>query len=130
MSIRIFITNAFSLSMLNPAVQLSGEPRIPFPIGHPNFMIEKWKECAKEMGTEIEIISAVGHADTAALFSEILGREIAPNRIAISLQGEFDDSMRDRIIIGQVMKIDGGPYRLPAGCTELPDDATIAWWTI
>ena len=42
------------------------------------FQASKLAIAAKEMA---DLVSAVGHADTAALFSSLLGVEIAPNRV-------------------------------------------------
>jgi hypothetical protein len=60
--------------------------------------------------------SAVGHADTAALFSAILGLEVPANRMTIRLQPG------DKAIVGQYI----GP-RLPEGATTLPPGAAILW---
>lgn len=64
-------------------------------------------------------VSAVGHPDTAALFSNLLGVEVPPNRISL-LMGRWDV-----ILVGQY----NGP-RLPEGCTTLPEGATIRWWLV
>lgn len=60
--------------------------------------------------------SAVGHADTAAVFSSELGMTVPANRQNVSL------TKGDRAIIGQYR----GP-RLPEGATTLPEGATIVW---
>ena len=61
-------------------------------------------------------VSAVGHADTAALFSRVLGVEVAANRATVALY-------RGNVaILGQY----SGP-RLPEGTTELPAGAKITW---
>jgi hypothetical protein len=60
--------------------------------------------------------SAVGHADTAALFSTLLGLNISANRITVSL------GKGDKAILGQYI----GP-RLPEGATTLPEGATVKW---
>jgi hypothetical protein len=65
------------------------------------------------------IISAVGHADTAAVFSSILDRAIEPNRISVKLTRD------DMAIVGQYV----GP-RLPEGATTLPEGAAIEWWLV
>jgi hypothetical protein len=64
-------------------------------------------------------VSAVGHADTAELFSNILGIEVVPNRQSITL------SSNDVLIVGQYI----GP-RLPEGSKKMPKDATIEWWHV
>jgi hypothetical protein len=60
--------------------------------------------------------SAVGHADTAAVFSEQLGVSVPANRINVSLKSG------DEILVGQYK----GP-RLPEGAKTLPDGSTIVW---
>jgi hypothetical protein len=62
------------------------------------------------------IESAVGHADTAALFSDILSLNIPCERRTITL------SANDTILVGQY----NGP-RLPEGATTLPEGASIRW---
>ena len=63
-----------------------------------------------------ESVSAVGHADTAALFSTILGVKIPCNRVTVTLKpGE-------NALLGQY----SGP-RLPEGATTLPEGASIKW---
>lgn len=60
--------------------------------------------------------SAVGHADTAAVFADVLGIDVPCNRVSVSLQhGEA-------ALVGQY----SGP-RLPEGATTLPEGATIKW---
>ncbi len=58
--------------------------------------------------------SAIGHADTAAVVGNILGVEVAMNRINVSLTPDTE------LFIAQVV---GG--RLPEGCTTLPEGVTI-----
>lgn len=63
-----------------------------------------------------EWTSAVGHADTAAVFADALGMQVPGARITASLQ------KGDMAIIGQYR----GP-RLPEGASKLPEGATIQW---
>lgn len=65
-----------------------------------------------------ELISAVGHADTAAVFSAELGIEILPNRISVTLCDSFD-------LVGQYI----GP-RLIEGATTLPQGTRIEWFLV
>ena len=65
---------------------------------------------------EYEIVSAVGHPDTARVFSRVLGFEVSQNRTTLRL------GTGQRLIVGQYR----GP-RLEAGATELPPGATIEW---
>lgn len=57
-----------------------------------------------------DFISVVGHPDTAAVLSDMLGKDVACNRVSVSL------TPHDTLIVAQVV---GG--RLPAGATKLPD---------
>lgn len=60
--------------------------------------------------------SAVGHSDTAAVFSELLGFHVPHKRQSISLKNG------DIVIIGEL----SGP-RLPEGATQLPPNTSIKW---
>lgn len=63
--------------------------------------------------------SAVGHADTAAVFSGSLGRDVPANRVSVML------SCGDKALLGQYVGT-----RLPEGATTLPEGATIEWFVI
>ena len=66
-----------------------------------------------------DCMSAIGHVDTAAVLSDILGRKVEYNRTNVSLS-------KDTILyIAQVM---GG--RLPEGATTLPDGIEIRFFRI
>ena len=111
---KIIISNAFSLSMLDRAEQTDQVwHRYPKPCENP---VEFLTQASQH---SVEIRSVVGHVDTAALFSKLLDREIAMNRESVKLV------KGDILLVGQYI----GP-RLPEGATELPTDATIEWWTI
>jgi hypothetical protein len=104
-----YLSNAFSLSMIPQCEGILEFSEIETEtlqttIAH----IE-----AKGFGT---LISCVGHADTAKIFSIILGREVLVHRESISLGGD------DLLLVGQYI----GP-RLPEGTTELPEGAIIRW---
>lgn len=123
---RLYILNAFSLSMLDRDSQ-NGTPsgytpvpedsistaRIPRPVGFPSIILAGFSS------DDDEIVSAVGHANTAAVFSSILSHDVTANRISVKL------GPNDRALIGQYV----GP-RLAEGATELPDGAKIEWWII
>ena len=115
---KISICNAFSLSMLDRGTQLRtpgdslGGPRYPVPVDDPAEFLKAWESHA-------EIISAVGHADTAAVFSAVLGRDVPANRISVKLDAET------KLLVGQYI----GP-RLPEGATQLPEGSTIEWWVV
>lgn len=120
----IYVTNAFSLSML-PAWRRDAHHEIHegdpisteievIPILDP----ADWLRDAESRHGD-PAVSAVGHADTARLFSAILGRTIEPNRVSVEIG---DD---DELLVGQYV----GP-RLPEGATELPEGATIHWMVV
>ena len=56
------------------------------------------------------VISAIGHADTAAVLSDILGFEIPMNRTFVTLEEDTE------VYVAQLI---GG--RLPEGATTLPE---------
>lgn len=60
--------------------------------------------------------SFVGHPDTAAVFTDVLGLNVPAVRGNASLVKD------DVVIVGQYV----GP-RLPEGATKLPEGATIKW---
>lgn len=80
---------------------------------HPATMIAEW------IADGGEVVSAVGHADTAALFSALLGRPVEHARVNVTLH---DD---DVLLVGQIT---GG--RLPEGATTLPDGVRILWLAV
>lgn len=98
------ITNAFSLNMV-----------AAFPV---NVTVEEISvEQARVLAADCE--SVVGHADTAAVFSDVLGLEVPANRATVSL------NKGDGLLVGQYR----GP-RLPEGAHQLPEGATIQWLTV
>ena len=107
---RVVIANAFSLNMLDLSEGLT--------------YLEVYATSAELVQEEIsiaekrgrEVVSIVGHADTAALLSVELGREVPTNRVSYTMG---DD---DVLFVGQYQ----GP-RLPEGAKELPAGAKIAW---
>ena len=94
----MFILNAFSLNMI---------------VGDANVAV---REVSRTMAASLaaHCTSAVGHADTAAVFSNVLGVEIPCNRATVALKEG------DVALVGQY----SGP-RLPEGATSLPEGATI-----
>jgi hypothetical protein len=97
----IIITNALSLNML-ASLDASLTCR----------------EVSAQQASEIAVgaTSAVGHADTAAIFSTLLGIEVPAARTTVRL------SPGDRCLVGQYI----GP-RLPEGATSLPEGASVRW---
>jgi len=99
----MFICSAFSLNMLTDFnVNVTIRP----------LTLQAAKALAKAENPE----SAVGHPDTAVIFSDQLDMKIPVNRATLKL------GAGDSLIVGQYR----GP-RLPEGATALPPDATIEW---
>ena len=96
----MFILNAFSLNMLG---------------GNADVAV---REVAVSVATSLaaDCTSVVGHADTAAVFSAVLGVTVPCNRATVALKED------DVALVGQY----SGP-RLPEGATSLPEGATIKW---
>jgi hypothetical protein len=108
----LYVANAFSLSMLPPAERERGALAVR--------TISRG-EAAAILASGCSWVSAVGHASTAALFSEALGTDIradgARRNIALTLE--------DEVLVGQYV----GP-RLPEGATTLPEGASIVWMLV
>lgn len=77
-------------------------------------------EQAADILKHYESHSAVGHADTSALFSSLLGRDVPENRV--SLAADLLHSGEHLLLAG----LYSGP-RLPEGSTTLPEGACIKW---
>jgi hypothetical protein len=97
----MILSNAFSMNMV-----------ASFPV------TIRVDEVAEKTATQIALncLSAVGHADTAAVFSTVLGIQVPTNRVTVVLK------TGDQALVGQYR----GP-RLPEGATTLPEGATIQW---
>ena len=107
---RVVIANAFSLNMLDLSDGLTNLEVYAISAE----WVQKKIATAEECGGEV--VSIVGHADTAALLSAEIGREVQMNRVSYTMG---DD---DVLLVGQYQ----GP-RLPEGAKELPAGAKIAW---
>ena len=68
---------------------------------------------------EYRIRSAVGHEETAAVFSSVLGLTVECRRETITLKSG------DTAVVGQYSGI-----RLPIGATQLPEGSQIRWLTV
>ena len=99
----MFILNAFSLNMI---------------VGNADIVV---REVSQKVAACLApaCVSAVGHADTAAVFSHVLGVEIPCNRATVALKDG------DVALVGQY----SGP-RLPEGATSLPEGAAIKWLVV
>ena len=96
----MFLLNAFSLNMLD---------------SNANVVVRQVSQAVAAI-LAAHCTSAVGHADTAAVFSSVLGVEIPCNRATVALKAG------DVALVGQY----SGP-RLAEGCSTLPEGATIKW---
>ena len=99
----MFLLNAFSLNMI---------------VGNADISV---REVSQKVAASLApaCTSAVGHADTAAVFSHVLGVEIPCNRATVALKDG------DLALVGQY----SGP-RLPEGATALPEGAAIKWMVV
>lgn len=103
----VYISNAISIGMF--PVDQSVDVRIkPARI-----------EYIQELFDQVEVISAVGHASTAAVISDQIGYIVESNRINVEL------TIDDCLIVAQYV----GP-RLPEGATTLPDGAEIRYFVV
>ncbi len=96
------LLNAFSLNMI---------AAFPATITVEEISLDQTKSLAAA-----GLDSAVGHADTAAVFGSVLGAPVAAARVTVSL------TTGETVLVGQYR----GP-RLPEGATTLPEGATIQW---
>lgn len=110
---KVYICNAFSLSMIDREKQLTN-PRKIIPL-----KLEEVKAILSMR--DVETVAAVGHLNTAQIIAEMLGLPVEKvyDRKTIKLKDE------DGCVIAQYV----GP-RLPEGATELPKGATIEWWGV
>ena len=99
----MFILNAFSLNML---------------VGNADISV---REVSPTVAASLaaDCTSAVGHADTAAVFEAVLGVPVPCNRATVALKEG------DVALVGQY----SGP-RLPEGATSLPEGAAIKWMVV
>lgn len=95
-----YLVNAFSIQML------SGPATVRF-------------EEIDATEVPADVVSAIGHADTAAVLSNMLGFEVPMNRMNISLDEDTE------IYVAQLI---GG--RLPEGSTTLPEGFTFKFYRV
>lgn len=94
------VANAFSLNMLvRQSVKLEFLPvTVAVATDGSGFFLDTAageRICVKRE----EVVSAVGHADTAAVFSGILGANVPMNRT--TLHGLFQEMFDDMLLVGQ-----------------------------
>ena len=99
----MYLLNAFSLNML---------------VGNADVVVREISQ-AVAASLAADCVSAVGHADTAAVFSAVLGVTVPCNRATVALKEG------DVALVGQY----SGP-RLPEGATSLPEGAAIKWLVV
>ena len=107
--VRIYIANAFSLQMIQSAAAKIAVSKVT-------------AEYVKEYlyGRWAEVVSAIGHADTARVVAGLLESDrVTANRINVTIQPD------DLLIVAQVT---GG--RLPEGATELPDGVSLQFYFV
>ena len=99
----MYLLNAFSLNMLTGNADISV------------------RQVSLEVAQNLAgvCVSAVGHADTAAVFADVLGVPVPCNRASVSL------NPGEAALVGQY----SGP-RLPEGATSLPEGAAIKWMIV
>lgn len=114
MSTNIYITNAFSLQML-PVWRRQQHVRTHVQVepilGDPADALDQL-----ERDYHTRALSAVGHPETAAVFSKVLDREVPLNRVSLHMD---TDTI---LLVGQLT---GG--RLPEGATTLPRNLQLQW---
>ena len=96
----MYILNAFSLNMI---------------VGNADVVVREVSQKVAAILADA-CVSAVGHADTAVVFSNVLGVIVPCNRATVALKEG------DVALVGQY----SGP-RLAEGVTSLPEGATIKW---
>lgn len=115
----LYLLNAFSFNMVEEfpvavtATETSVENAAEILAAH-HLEIESGE--ASDGGISNTVCTAVGHADTASVFSSVLGLNVPSRRETVVLK------KGDRAVVGQY----SGP-RLPEGATSLPEGAVIKW---
>lgn len=95
-----FLTNAFSIQMLQKGGVVRFEEITPEDI-------------------PTDVVSAIGHADTANVLSDLLGFPVPMNRINITLNEDTE------LYVAQLV---GG--RLPEGSTTLPEGFSFKFYRV
>lgn len=112
----LFVSNAFSLSMMDEGDYFMCLEHL-LVVQLDDQQARELLELANNKG--YQAVSSVGHADTARVFSDILGTEVPMNRTSVQLRTD------DALLVGQY----SGP-RLPEGATRLPEGAKIKWYLL
>ena len=101
---KVYVTNSFSINMLDRKNQ------------HIHFIPCSLESAMAHLDSE-NVVSAIGHPDTARIVSSILGIDLPASRINVKMGNN------DMVLVAQY----AGP-RLPEGAKELPEGATIEFW--
>jgi hypothetical protein len=111
----MLLLNAFSLNMLldQPTVEPFSSPK------DINVTFQELPKSAAQSALDGRLESAVGHADTATVLSDVLGMPVPCNRATVSLK------LGDKVIVAQYV----GP-RLPEGATKLPEGAKMKFYLV
>jgi len=109
------VVSAFSAKML---------PRVTLGMTWKAISLEEARDLCSQVqeplfGEPDTITSAIGHMDTATVFSSLLGVQVLCNRVYVRLQ------QGTRLLLGQYF----GPM-LPEGARELPAGSRIEWWLV
>ena len=108
---KIIVTNSFSISMLPPTDKMG--VLVEFrPISAET--VRSW--CNQN---NVDVVSAIGHADTARIVSGLLGVELPANRISVKMTG------MESLVVAQY-----SGSRLPEGATTLPEGAKVEFWEV
>jgi hypothetical protein len=103
------VCNSFSINML---------AALPAVVNFKEINGSEAADLVKMAASAASLESCVGHADTAAVFSAVLGLKIDPVRTTVTMT-PHDGNI---VLVGQY----SGP-RLAEGTTLLPEGATIKW---
>lgn len=112
----MFLTNAFSLSMLPESVN-------PHVVEFAPLTIDKVRTILGDGFT-----SAIGHADTACILSEVLGIPVPMNRVSVKLPMGTPDWYHRTEVLAIVAQYNGP--RLPEGTTTLPEGAEFRFYAV
>jgi len=104
--VEFILVNAFSINMLARE-------------GHDLAFRPVNVEAVQNLNRNHGLVSAVGHADTAAVLSNVLGFDVPCNRVNVELDRNHS------LVVAQYR----GP-RLPEGATTLPEGAAIEFWQV
>lgn len=119
-----YISNAFSVNMFSSIIEEEerrvNERNKKFPEFEPEKgVVYPVLTIVSEKDVPSDVISGIGHQDTARLLSKILGFEVPQNRISIDLKEG------DRLFVAQYFG-----ERLPEGCTELPKGSKFKFFEV